>query len=104
MARDGNPVLHVDTSSPLRIRAFVAHPIAAFLTMVFSIAYPVMTLPILAIHGVIPGAALLQRLPVEPDAPPARTSSTTVAWPINCCSGVRPLCVVEPRRPPAVWR
>ena len=34
----------IETSSPLRIRAFAAHhPIAAFLIMVFSIAYPVIT-------------------------------------------------------------
>jgi membrane protease YdiL (CAAX protease family) len=61
-------MLHVATSSPLRIREAVArHPIAAFLTMVFSVAYPMMSLPILAIHGVLPGGAFLQRLPVSPD-------------------------------------
>ena len=35
--------------------------------MVFLIAYPVMGVLILAVHGVIPGDALLQRLPVGPD-------------------------------------
>lgn len=61
-------MLHVDNPSPVRIRGFVArHPIAAFLIMVFSIAYPVMSLPILAIHGVVPGGAVLRQLPVDPD-------------------------------------
>lgn len=61
-------MLQADVASPSRIRAFAArHPVAAFLTMVFLIAYPVMGLLILAVHGVIPGAALLQRLPVGPD-------------------------------------
>ena len=65
---DSEHMLHVETSSPLRIRALVArHPIAAFLTMVFAVAYPMMSLPILAIHGVLPGGTLLQRLPVSPD-------------------------------------
>jgi hypothetical protein len=41
--------------------------VAALLTMVFLIAYPVMGLLILVVHGVGPGAAGLQRLPVGPD-------------------------------------
>ena len=60
---------HRDTMGRLPwIRALVArHPIAAFLTMVFSISYPMMSLPILAMHGLIPGGVFLQRLPVGPD-------------------------------------
>lgn len=60
---------HRDTSERLRrIRTLVArHPIAAFLTMVFSISYPLMSLPILASHGVLPGGGFLRRLPVGPD-------------------------------------
>ena len=53
---------------PRGVRAFAArHPVAAFLIMVFLIAYPVMGVLVLIVHGVIPGAALLQRLPVGPD-------------------------------------
>src|SRR5215217_1308180 len=50
------------------IRDLVArHPVSAFLIMVFSIAYPVMSLLALAVHGIIPGGALLERLPFPPD-------------------------------------
>jgi membrane protease YdiL (CAAX protease family) len=50
------------------IRAFVARrPVTAFLIMAFAIAYPVMLLAALAVHGVIPGGSLLERLPVPPD-------------------------------------
>jgi membrane protease YdiL (CAAX protease family) len=43
------------------------HPIAALLVLVFSIAYPVMALPVLAMHEVIPGRELIERLPIDPD-------------------------------------
>jgi membrane protease YdiL (CAAX protease family) len=50
------------------IRAFVARrPVTAFLIMAFVIAYPVMALPALAVHRVIPGGSLLDRLPFPPD-------------------------------------
>src|SRR5688500_2261816 len=50
------------------IRALVARrPVTAFLIMAFAIAYPVMSLPALAVHRVIPGGPLLDRLPVPPD-------------------------------------
>jgi uncharacterized protein len=56
------------TSHSAGIRALVArHPVTAFLIMVFSIAYPVMSLLALAVHGIIPGGALLERLPFPPD-------------------------------------
>lgn len=52
----------------VRMRRHAArHPVAGFLIIVFAIAYPVMGLIALAIHDVIPGAALLDRLPVPPD-------------------------------------
>lgn len=35
-----------------------AHPVRAFLTLLFGIGYPLMALPILAHHGVIPGGSL----------------------------------------------
>ena len=61
-------MLQPDAAPPSRVRAFAArHPVAAFLTMVLLIAYPVMGVLVLIVHGVIPGAALLQRLPVGPD-------------------------------------
>ena len=50
------------------IRALVAcRPITAFLIMAFAIAYPIMSLVALAVHRVIPGGPLLDRLPVPPD-------------------------------------
>jgi len=58
------------TTTPHRagLRAFVArHPVTAFLIMAFAIAYPVMALPALAVHRVIPGGLLLDRLPFPPD-------------------------------------
>jgi uncharacterized protein len=56
------------TRNPGGIRAFVARrPVAAFLIMAFAIAYPVMSLPALAVHRVIPGGPLLDRLPFPPD-------------------------------------
>jgi len=42
-------------------------PITAFLMMAFGIAYPVMALVALAVHRVIPGGPLLDRLPFPPD-------------------------------------
>src|SRR5215217_45241 len=56
------------TPHPVGIRAFVGRrPVAAFLIMAFAIAYPVMALPALAVHRVIPGGQLLDRLPFPKD-------------------------------------
>jgi uncharacterized protein len=56
------------TPNPAGIRAFVARrPVAAFLIMAFAIAYAVMSLVALAVHRVIPGGPVLERLPVPPD-------------------------------------
>jgi membrane protease YdiL (CAAX protease family) len=45
----------VRTASPGRLRRWSAHhPVAGFLVLGFAIAYPVMSLPIMASHGVIP--------------------------------------------------
>ena len=50
------------------LRGFaIAHPIATFLLLTFSIAYPLMTLVALAARGLIPGSGALERLPVPPD-------------------------------------
>jgi membrane protease YdiL (CAAX protease family) len=43
------------------------HPLTAFLVITFSVAYPLMALPILAYHGVIPGGSLPAKLHVAPD-------------------------------------
>ena len=43
------------------------HPLTAFLLVLFSIAYPLMALPILASHGVIPGGSLPAELNIAPD-------------------------------------
>ncbi|KRE99019.1 hypothetical protein ASG88_14870 [Nocardioides sp. Soil777] len=46
---------------PARVRAWTTrHPISAFLLIAFTIGYPVMALPILAGHGVIPGGWMPQ--------------------------------------------
>ena len=53
------------TRHPAGIRAFVGRrPVTAFLIMAFAIAYPAMSLLALAVHRVIPGGPLLDRLPV----------------------------------------
>jgi membrane protease YdiL (CAAX protease family) len=44
-----------------------AHPITAFLTLVFSIAYPVTILQALVQHQLLPGKELIESLPVDPD-------------------------------------
>ena len=49
-------------------RGWVARrPLTAFLVLAFAGIYPMMSLPILASHGLIPGSALLDRLPMAPD-------------------------------------
>ena len=58
------------TATPHRagIRAFVTRRrVTAFLILAFAIAYPVMALIALAVHRVIPGGSLLDRLPFPPD-------------------------------------
>src|SRR5512132_3357954 len=56
------------TTPSAGIRVFVGRrPVTAFLIMAFAIAYPVMSLVALAVHRVIPGGPLLDRLPVPPD-------------------------------------
>lgn len=48
-----------DPVPPRGLRAWAARrPVAAFLLLLFGIGYPLMSLPILAHHGVIPGASL----------------------------------------------
>ena len=60
------------TPHPAGIRAFVArHPVTAFLIMAFAIAYPVMALIAFAVHRVIPGGPLLDRLPFPQTRSPA---------------------------------
>jgi membrane protease YdiL (CAAX protease family) len=49
-------------------RGFAARrPVAALLIMVFSISYPIMAVVALAVHQVIPGYQLIDRLPIPPD-------------------------------------
>jgi uncharacterized protein len=60
------------TPNQAGIRAFVGRrPVTAFLIMAFAIAYPAMSLPALAVHRVIPGGPLLDRLPFPPRKSPA---------------------------------
>jgi hypothetical protein len=59
---------HSTTTPRAGIRAFVGRrPVTSFLIMAFAIAYPVMSLVALAVHRVIPGRPLLERLPFPPD-------------------------------------
>jgi membrane protease YdiL (CAAX protease family) len=61
-------MLQTKISTAVRVRALTArYPVAAFLIMVFAIAYPIMGLLILVIRDVLPGSAWLRRLPVAPD-------------------------------------
>jgi uncharacterized protein len=56
------------TPHPTGVRAFVAgRPVTAFLILAFAIAYPLMALVALAVHRVIPGGSLLDKLPFPPD-------------------------------------
>ncbi len=55
-------------AAPHGFRGWAAsHPLTAFLLVLFSIAYPLMALPILASHGVIPGGSLPAELNIAPD-------------------------------------
>lgn len=55
-------------STAAGFRGFAARrPIAALVIMVFSIGYPVMAVLALAVHRVIPGYQLIDRLPIPPD-------------------------------------
>jgi membrane protease YdiL (CAAX protease family) len=58
----------VDRATRHGFRGWAArHPLTAFLLVLFSIAYPLMALPILASHGVIPGGSLPAKLNIAPD-------------------------------------
>ena len=55
-------------SVPGRFRRWTAHhPVAAFMTIAFSVAYPVMALPVMASHGVIPDGWMPQTAGVDPE-------------------------------------
>jgi CAAX protease family protein len=85
---------------PHRIRGWAArHPLAAFLVVTFSLAYPLMSLPILASHGVIPGGTLPAKLHVAPDELTGLLltvgvllpATVTVTWAADGREGVRRL-------------
>jgi hypothetical protein len=58
----------VDRATRHGFRGWAArHPPTVFLLVLFSIAYPLMALPILASHGVIPGGSLPAKLNIAPD-------------------------------------
>jgi uncharacterized protein len=63
--------VHAPVAAPARaggLRGWTARrPLTAFAVLAFAGIYPMMFLPILASHGVIPGGALLDRLPMAPD-------------------------------------
>jgi membrane protease YdiL (CAAX protease family) len=57
--------------APAHARGFrgwtARRPLTAFLVLAFAGIYSMMSLPILASHGLIPGSTLLDRLPMAPD-------------------------------------
>ncbi|HEX8345913.1 MAG TPA: CPBP family intramembrane glutamic endopeptidase [Actinoplanes sp.] len=63
--------VHPPVAATTRARGFrgwtARHPLTAFLVLAFAAIYPMTSLPILASHGLIPGGALLDRLPMSPD-------------------------------------
>jgi membrane protease YdiL (CAAX protease family) len=63
--------VHPPAVASARARGFrgwtARRPLTAFLVLAFAGIYPMMSLPILASHGLIPGDGLLQRLPMAPD-------------------------------------
>jgi membrane protease YdiL (CAAX protease family) len=63
--------VHPPAEAPAHARGFrgwtARRPLTAFLILAFAGIYPMMSLPILASHGLIPGATLLDRLPMAPD-------------------------------------
>ena len=61
---DTDPIAHRGTAGRLR-RWSARHPVTAFLVIGFAIAYPVMSLPILASHGVIPDGWMPQTAGVD---------------------------------------
>ena len=91
----------------------VRHPIAALLVLVFSIAYPVMALPVLAMHGVIPGKDVLEGLPRDPDELSGLMltwlallpSAVYVTWAVEGREGIRRLFrrVLRWRFAPGWW-
>jgi membrane protease YdiL (CAAX protease family) len=68
---DGHRTTTIAAAGPAPRRGFrgwaAEHPLTAFLVILFSVAYPLMALPILASHGVIPGGSLPARLRIAPD-------------------------------------
>ena len=61
---DTAPIAHPGTAGRLR-RWSAGHPVTAFLVIGFAIAYPVMSLPIMASHGVIPDGWMPQTAGVD---------------------------------------
>ena len=82
-----------------RFRSLVARrPLTTFLVLVLGLVYPLISLPVLAAHGVIPGASLFTALHVAPDEAAGLVlsvvlfgSSLTVTWATEGPAGVRTL-------------
>ena len=71
---------------PSALRAWTArHPLTSFLVIVFGLEYPMVALPILATHDLLPGRGLIERLPVPPEVSVRRPAST--ARPVRCVLG-----------------
>ena len=92
---------HAPSGSRLRpgLRRIAARrPLTSFLVLAFGLAYPLVSLPLLAHHGLIPGGGLLEALPMAPDettgllmALSLITASLTVTWAAEGPDGVRQL-------------
>ena len=89
----------VPTRTGGRLREFAArHPLTAFFVLVFSLAYPLAALPVLADAGVLPGAGLFRALHVPADEVLGLLltvvllgATMTVTWATDGPDGVRHL-------------
>lgn len=82
-----------------RLRRLAARrPLTSFSVIAFGLAYPLVSLPLLASHGLVPGGTLLESLPMAPDETAGllmvlslTTASLTVTWAADGPDGVRQL-------------
>lgn len=86
--------------SPSRAVAWAArHPVTAFLIATFAIAYPVMTLPVLADHGIVPGGWMPHVIGVDSERVASvllvfaalLPATLWVTWAVDGRTGVREL-------------
>lgn len=70
-------IQHLEPQPSRTLRSIVAaHPVRAYLVLVFGAGYPLMLTLALSWHGVLPGSRLLRALPLEP----AQVTALLVTW------------------------